>query len=66
MSEKQNKPQPKTEDKKSQGVGLVKDFFYIRAEDIWAIDSTNPEFVQVYARDQIFKIKPELFKKLEL
>lgn len=33
--------------------------------DVWVIDSTVDGFIQVYIRDQVFKIKPEQLVFLE-
>ena len=43
--------------------------FYIKKSDIWAIDSTHTsatgDYLQVYVRDQIFKMKPDQLVILE-
>lgn len=59
MSEKQNKPQPKKSTQIENGK------FYISKADVWAIDTTKEDAIQVYVRDQIFKMKPEQLIYLE-
>lgn len=39
--------------------------FYLLKKDIWAIDSTNPDFLQIYIKDQIFKVKPDALEFIE-
>jgi hypothetical protein len=38
---------------------------YVLRTDVWAIDATVDGFIQVYVREQIFKIKPEQLVYLE-
>lgn len=38
---------------------------YLLKSDIWAIDATNEGFIQVYTREQVFKIKPEQLAYVE-
>ena len=30
---------------------------YLRTSDVWAINTLTPGYIQVYAKDQIFKVK---------
>lgn len=39
--------------------------FYVLKKDIWAIDTLNPDFYQIYVKDQIFKVKPDALEFLE-
>ncbi len=32
---------------------------YLLKSDVWAMDYLNPDFVQVYIRDQVFKVKAD-------
>lgn len=32
---------------------------YLKKDDVWAIDYTHKDFVQVYIREEVFKCKPE-------
>ncbi len=38
---------------------------YVLRSDVWAIDATVDGFIQVYVREQIFKIKPDQLVYLE-
>lgn len=38
---------------------------YLLKSDVWAIDYTHGEFIQVYIRGEVFKIEPENLVLLE-
>jgi hypothetical protein len=38
---------------------------YVLRSEVWAIDATVDGFIQVYVREQIFKIKPDQLVYLE-
>ena len=59
MSEKPSKQQTKKPAQIESGK------FYISKADVWGIDTTKEDFIQVYVRDQIFKMKPEQLVYLE-
>ena len=48
---------------------VKKDFekgkLYLLKSDIWAMDYLNAEFIQVYIRDAVFKVKAENLVILE-
>lgn len=46
-------------------VELAAGKLYVLRSDVWAIDATQDGFIQVYVREQIFKIKPEQLVYLE-